>query len=138
MLGGLVMYFLDLTPYEYFKGRPSALNIGWLDAKHPFISGDVPHGLVERLRRLASKPSEQTRGFHYCELCNITTKVVLHDEAARKRLFDVGAIGSAEIRVVGKGGMVYAAPTMVWHYVSMHKYQPPQEFIDAVMNMNMA
>ncbi|MCX7805518.1 MAG: hypothetical protein N3A38_10060 [Planctomycetota bacterium] len=38
-----------------------------------------------------------------------------------------------EIRVLGRDGKIYAAPTLIYHYVVAHKYRPPQEFIDAVM-----
>jgi hypothetical protein len=127
------MYFPDLTPYEYFKGRPSALNIGWLDAEHPFVSGDVPQGFVERLRVLVSKPCERTRGFHICQFCDFDPHLVIYDQDAVRRLRETGALSSAEIRVVGHDGTVYASPTLICHYVAAHRYQPPQEFIQAVM-----
>jgi hypothetical protein len=41
--------------------------------------------------------------------------------------------GSAEIRVPGKGNIVFAAPEMIAHYVIMHEYRPPEEFIEAVL-----
>jgi hypothetical protein len=27
---------------------------------------------------------------------------------------------------------MFAAPTLVWHYVTAHGYQPPAEFVEAV------
>jgi len=42
-------------------------------------------------------------------------------------------LGSAEIRVVGQDGTVYAAPDLIYHYVVVHDYRPPEEFIQAVM-----
>jgi hypothetical protein len=47
-----------------------------------------------------------------------------------------GALSSTEIRVVGRDGRVYAAPGLVCHYVAAHGYQPPQEFVEAVMAMD--
>ena len=38
------------------------------------------------------------------------------------------------MRVWGKDGNVYAAPSLIFHYILQHGYQPPQEFIDAVMD----
>lgn len=58
----------------------------------------------------------QTRGFHTCEFCGGREK----------------AVGNAEIRVPGEGRM-YAAPSLVHHYVVAHGYKPPEEFIAAVM-----
>ncbi|MGQ9547616.1 MAG: DUF7919 family protein, partial [Roseiflexus sp.] len=31
------------------------------------------------------------------------------------------------------GNIVYSAPVMIYHYVTIHNYRPPQVFIDAVM-----
>ena len=42
-------------------------------------------------------------------------------------------LGNGEIRVTGEDGTVYAAPTMIAHYVAEHHYLPPQEFVDAVL-----
>ena len=132
------MYFADLTPYACF-GRPPALTVGWLDASHAFASGDVPHGFIERLRTLARKPTVKTLGFHLCPFCDFGSSVDRSDEPAfhaqYQRWKEAEALGSAEIRVVGRRGTVYAAPTLIWHYVATHRYQPPQEFIEAVMEM---
>ena len=42
------------------------------------------------------------------------------------------ALGNGEIRVHGRNGKVYASPTLVCHYIDKHGYCPPQEFADAV------
>ena len=39
-----------------------------------------------------------------------------------------------EIRVRGDERTVYAAPTLIVHYVEAHRYRPPEEFIAAVLN----
>jgi hypothetical protein len=41
-------------------------------------------------------------------------------------------LGAAEIRVFAKDGVAYAAPTLVYHYVSVHHYKPPDEFVRAL------
>jgi hypothetical protein len=43
-------------------------------------------------------------------------------------------IGSAEIRAFGSDGKIYAAPTLIFHYVAVHHYNPPMEFVRAVLN----
>src|SRR5262249_16942156 len=44
------------------------------------------------------------------------------------------AAGSGEIHVAGPGGLVFAAPALVWHYVTAHDYLPPEQFIQAVLS----
>ena len=41
-------------------------------------------------------------------------------------------LGWAEIRVFGDDGKVYAAPNMIYHYVTAHHYKPPDEFVRAL------
>jgi hypothetical protein len=129
------VYFADLTPYEYLKGNePTVLNIGWLDTGHDFKRGEVPLGFLDRLRSLAEKPANQTRGFHLCPFCKNEsdgTEVGLHTHI--EQMVKVGAVSSAEIRVCRRDGRSYAAPILICHYIEAHGYQPPQEFIDAVM-----
>jgi hypothetical protein len=43
-----------------------------------------------------------------------------------------GTQGNGEIRVKGLHGLTYVAPVMVHHYVTVHGYCPPQEFLDAI------
>jgi hypothetical protein len=77
-----VAYFSDLTPYSYWSSSPSyaphrdepwpqlpVVNVGWLDAGHPFATGALPGGLLARLGELAKVRVMQTRGYHLCELC---------------------------------------------------------------------
>ena len=43
-------------------------------------------------------------------------------------------LGYAEIRVLGERGKIYAAPNMLYHYVTVHHYKPPDEFVRALKN----
>ena len=134
------MYFQDLTPYEYLKGRPSAVNVGWLDSAHPFVRGSVPDGFAARLRSLERQPANQTRGFHVCQFCDFGPVVANSDQIALSARLqhwqEAKALSSAEIRVFGRDGTVYAAPMLIRHYVEVHGYQPPKEFVEAVMEMD--
>ena len=42
--------------------------------------------------------------------------------------------GNGQIRVKGPNGTCYAAPALISHYVEIHEYKPPAEFIEAVVN----
>jgi hypothetical protein len=133
------VHYPDLTPYEYSKRKePAALNVGWLDAEHEFSKGKVPNEIVEQLKLFAKKPVNQTRGFHVCQFCqNESVGISAKDKKDfwewYERMIKAGAASSAEIRVVAKSGRIYAAPILICHYIEVHNYQPPQEFIEAVM-----
>lgn len=115
----LMAFFEDLTPYTYFdpeREAPGTVNIGWLDAAHLFPTGPTSDEFQDKLGRLCELRVQQTRGSHPCELCS-----------GRDR-----PVSSSEMRVAGSR-RVYAAPSLVHHYVAAHGYRPPEEFIEAVM-----
>jgi hypothetical protein len=135
-------YFEDLTPYEYdlgpttWKGQSSpsnkVLNIGWLSRSNSFAKGSVPDEGLEKLFELCKTCVNQMRGFHVCEFCE-SPRAFSHFSAERdgERCW----LGSAEIRVRGRSGTFYACPNLIYHYMKDHHYLPPQEFIDAVLQM---
>jgi hypothetical protein len=123
------MYFPDLTPCEYNIPEPQGFSVGWLDKAHGFPRGVVPSGFVERLAEICSRPVVQHRGFHVCEFCDFEPDPTFAVQRA------AGALSSAVIRVVGRDGRVYHSPVMIRHYVEAHSYQPPPEFVEAVMEI---
>ena len=119
-------YYPDLTRFEYpfqemiSKGKyPKTaipfVNIGWLGAGHNYPRGETEIVFRERLAFFCRTHAEWVywAGFHTCEFCG-------------------KARGSCEIRVVGKEKL-YVAPVLVHHYVVVHEYRPPEEFIQAVL-----
>lgn len=124
-------YFPDLTPYEFVKGwgkTENLLNVGWLDRGHSFPTAEPDHEIVLILEQFCKRPVNQTRGFHLCHLCTV--------EPSRQPTLVIDGrsiyLGSAEIRVPGETGIVYASPTLIYHYVKDHGYRPPDEFLQAV------
>lgn len=115
-------YFPDLTPYTYFPEASPLLNVGWLDTSHPFTQGETPSEFLEKLRLLRESPVKTTRGYHRCPFCR-----------DGKTSFTTEELSDAEIRVRGTDGTVYTSPCLIVHYVAVHRYLPPQKFIDAVM-----
>jgi hypothetical protein len=112
-------FFEDLTPYSYFHPEqelPNTVNIGWLDRSKPFPSGTTSEEFQVKLGKLCQRRVKQTRGIHRCDFCK-----------GRNR-----PMSSSEMRVAGVGN-VYAAPSLVHHYVVAHNYRPPDEFIAAVL-----
>lgn len=109
-------YYEDLTPHTYSDtGKyKNVVNIGWLDVEKPFLKGEVPYGFIEKLSNL--KEIHNHRGFHTCPFCNESR-------------------GNKILSVEGEG-VVYFCPDLIKHYIKKHNYLPPQEFIDAVMNLS--
>ncbi len=107
-------YFSDLTPYTYGSRRydDTCVNVGWLDGRLDYETGDVP---VEFLKKLEGvKMANFHKGSHVCELCH-----------------QVSGNGVGMIKGKNKS---YAFPQMIIHYIRDHNYKPPQEFIDLIMN----
>ena len=111
--------FEDLTPYTYWEDLPGTVNIGWLDPARPFPVGPTDEVFRTKLGMLCERPVKQTRGRYLCHLCSGEGRPG----------------GSYEIRVTGNG-RVYAAPSLVHHYVVAHDYRPPDEFVRAVLAWN--
>lgn len=128
----------DLTPYEYFPDQEGDVrNVGWLGTGSRFATGDPEPGLVQALVTLAAFHSVNgTRGFHLCEFCGPRTTPDDYEPATVSFEFaERGEVtlGSAEIHVPGPGGVVYAAPTLVIHYIEAHGYLPPADFVKSAL-----
>ena len=125
------MYYPDLSPCPDgilpFGDDLSMLCVGWLDENHSYTQGDVSTAFIERLWTFCCHPVFQTWGYHECPFCTEPSFGVKEQHGQEKY-----SLGSAEIRVLGKG-LVYAAPNMIYHYVAHHHYSPPEEFIQAVL-----
>ena len=116
------MYYQDLSPYEYGSSGKNLLNIGWLEAGHEFSIGDFPEK-KELLKKLNSmKISYRCRGFHCCDFC------VMPRGSGSDGMERSDNYGNGEYRI-GK----FAAPALIIHYIRVHDYKPPQEFINAVI-----
>jgi len=100
----------DLSPYSYMGHNDSVKSIGWLEGDFP--KGHVDPNVIELLEKYPI--TNRCRGVHGCEYCRETA-------------------GNGEIWTVGEHG-VYAAPSLLIHYIKEHNYLPPHEFIDSVLN----
>jgi hypothetical protein len=95
--------------------------VGWLDGAHPYAQGSIDQFFLDRLWMFVELNAHTyglfnwgaRGGVHTCELCE-------------------NHIGAGQIGVLGED-VLYIAPTMITHYVEKHRYSPPAEFIDAVM-----
>jgi hypothetical protein len=127
------MYYADLSTFIYHQTRRTGLNVGWLDKDHDFPRAPTPDGFLERLFEISKRPVCEHRGFHVCEFC--PPKAV--DEVDYKQSFITGPRSSTLIQVIGRTGVIYYSPAMICHYVATHGYQPPEEYVTAVMQLDM-
>ena len=125
-----VTYYPDLSPYSFLPGKVSvpAANVGWLDKEYPFSRGPISTKVVDRIWLLCLRPTNQTRGYHTCSLCDSKSL-----SGVRMSVDGVSrTLGGAEIHVRASSGVTYVAPDLIYHYITQHGYAPPMEFLEAV------
>ncbi len=128
-------YFPDLTPYVYDRVNYGyalpVLNVGWLDVSEPYSTGETSLEFQGKLLDFCVREytAQHCMGFHQCQYCaNPSYRVVIQHSSGKQI-----TLGNGEIRVIGKSA-IYAAPTLIFHYATVHNYRPPDEFIEAVLN----
>jgi hypothetical protein len=127
--GARMAYFEDLSDYTYADAyfyRPGTTNIGWLGLGIDFNKMEPDEEPLGRIWEYCTISVAQMRGLHLCELCSE------RDSNTPERDGRALLLGSAEIRVFSKSGDIYAAPNLIYHYVSAHRYRPPDAFIRAL------
>ena len=121
-------WYPDLGTVTLIDEGPHVRAVGWLAAKgwfspkKSFPTGETSIEFLLRLYQFAKHWADSTEalgwglflGVHGCELC---------DKFQSSGNFGVPA-----------GELLYVAPEMIAHYVEVHQYCPPAEFITAVMN----
>jgi|HubBroStandDraft_3_1064219.scaffolds.fasta_scaffold12870_1 hypothetical protein len=140
-------YFADLTPYSYMRALPpgtegdpelstEGLNVGWLEPGHSYPTGEVPDAAVAGvLRRVISHRVNVMRGWHDCGLCPWpeNSDPAVYPEPTEMEVDGTAVfLGHCEIRVRDEAGVLYAAPSLVAHYMGEHHYLPPAGFLEAV------
>jgi hypothetical protein len=143
-----VTHFVDLGPYTYYEKdiietssgwimyhpRYERTSIGWIDAPHDFARGPTPSWFADALLDIIAGPRINTMsGFHKCTFCpgpDPTVDMMIEVDHPSGPVL----LGHTEIRIPARTGSMFAAPSLIWHYITAHHYQPPDEFIDAVQN----
>jgi len=120
------MYIKDLS----ILGEESpVIAIGWLDDEHPFPKSSASEEFLDALFEACIIQVRRTRGFHVCPFCSSPIVGPIPIERKGKRIF----LGTAQIRIESASQKVFGAPTLIYHYVSAHDYEPPKEFVEAVL-----
>src|SRR5260370_18393242 len=123
-------YFEDLSDYIYGGSRFRSLgtkSVGWLEPGYKFPRATPTNDLLDVVWEYCKISIAQTRGLHNCEFCPPGDWFFAERHGERLTL------GSSEIRVFGTDGVIYAAPTLLYHYISAHHYKPPDEFVRALV-----
>jgi len=125
-----VPVYEDLTPCAHRSAdvEGELIAVGWLGSESEFATGEVPANFSETLNTLVtSRAVRRIRRWEACPFCDdeYPVRIKVGGRSA--------PVGDAEIRVVATDGIVYAAPTLIAHYVAAHGYCPPGPFVDAVM-----
>jgi len=132
------MYFEDFSEYQYLSSQPlpRVRNIGWIGPEAPFTVGDTSDEFRLKLVDIFLRRGEfdvevnLCRGEGYvCHLCG--AKDVMLEMGDKRRI-----LGASEIWLPGKNGIYFAAPSLVIHYIFMHNYSPPAEYIQAVLDFD--
>src|SRR5579859_66344 len=148
------MYLPDLSVYPNALDSANLRAVGWLDSEHEFTRGIAPTRVIDALREilLSNRDVNKMRGTHCCEFCADTifgkkyvpqsreafrdyldkTTIYLEHEGKRKLL------GMSEIWIPSPSGIIWAAPSLIYHYSVAHRYLPPQEFQDAVESFDLS
>lgn len=123
-------HFEDLSDWP-LAGMPigTLKAVGWLELGAPYPIGSVSERFFEALVRLLVEPWQPAvaAGRHPCTSCKFSGGPTGLTYKGTTIL-----LGASNVYVPGDG-VIYVAPSLVAHYVDAHEYQPPAEFIDAVL-----
>lgn len=111
--------YKDLTYYclHHFE---NSYNVGWIDVQDDFPKVSLSQEFMAKLWEYIKFPLNVHRSSN--------DSVLVHYNGEKKTL------GFSEIRVLSKDSLKrYAAPDLIFHYVTKYNYCPPEEFIEAVL-----
>lgn len=119
-------YYKDLTYYSLHHFE-NAINIGWINDCNPFTQGTVDKIFLKNLEEYIKTPFNTIRGYLKCDICGCDTyNISISNQKVN--------LGYSEIRVISQDGkQKFAAPDMIYHYITNHNYLPPINFIEAVI-----
>jgi len=140
------MYFDELAPYGMLAEFAPAMRVravGWLQRGSRYRQGSVDSQVLSRLFEFVETewtgPRVGSFGYHACDLCpnapQKTGTLVIWQEPGPLATSKPRSttVGGAELYVPGNG-CVYAAPSMILHYILAHGYCPPAEFTEALLS----
>jgi hypothetical protein len=137
----MLKYHEELSPYHYGMdcNFPEVKNIGWLHKAYEFKVGEINLAFLNKLKELILNSNRATcdvlvdrlRGSCQCPICG-------ENELKISNGNNCFLLGSAEAWIPDNKleGHYFATFGLIIHYIEKHKYQPPQDFIDSVLALN--
>lgn len=131
-------FYKDLTPYSKNiepKTLKGVTNIGWIDIRQ----GEYPQGVVPKdfLEKLALIMQGNKSFSCYTGVSRVSPHCITCGEVTT-----VGKnipLLNAEIWIPStKVNEAYASPSLIYHYVEKHSYLPPEEYIKAVLALDLS
>ena len=125
-------FYADLSHLAYFgeENADGLLAVGWLERSQDYAHGSVEKDFFRKLVELLVDPWQPVRamGFHECSFCHFTggPRHLSHEGTTVQ-------LGAANL-FVPADGTLYAAPSLIAHYVDAHDYAPPTGFCEAVLS----
>ena len=112
------VFFKDLSTCAYFARGVNVRAIGWLECGHPYRQGAVSAEFLAVLKAQVAIAYQVVHflGSHSCSLC---------PKGQQRTGFRNLLVPTVEL--------LYVAPELVVHYIEGHNYQPPEEFVVAMM-----
>jgi hypothetical protein len=136
------MIYEDLTQYSKGVANPifEIKNIGWLDSGDLREANEIPYDkFTSKLRDLIIGTDVlnihimRTRG--QPEKCCSCGKIIPLISGSG-RVVDYLGVGQILIPAL-QSNIYYVAPSLALHYILVHGYEPPKEFIDSVLNLDL-
>jgi hypothetical protein len=125
-----IVKYEDLSDYTYdispFK-LPGVVNVGWIDVRSQYPRGSVPELILQKIKDAAAGSEafrplvDPVREFPKCDICGDL-----------KLPCKGGVFFKNSELWVPSGDIVFASPISILHYIEVHNYLPPAEFIAAV------
>ena len=122
-------YYKDFSVCDY-SDRDTWLcrlmAIGWIEQGKPFEKGRVDTAVLVRIQSLRDEfstafPSFNFRGLHTCSICKIHNPSHAPLDGSNVNLY------------IPHRGFVFVAPARVDHYIEVHKYLPPESFLESLL-----
>ncbi|WP_017327077.1 hypothetical protein [Synechococcus sp. PCC 7336] len=156
------MYYPDLSCYRVEESEgiaevyPEVKNIGWLWEGIPFPKGSISPHLVQKLKEmlfldLKNDEDKKNKAFyenkailihqmyirgrpHLCNICQNRKEIWIEPNGLKYYSGTKSKLlGHNEICIPSlKEREFYVFPTMLYHYICVHNYLPPKEFLDAL------
>ncbi len=127
------MHFNDLSLYKYdlSKTLSDVYNIGWLERDIKFQKGIVDNEILNKLAIIIrERMVHAMRGIHPCQFCEPYDPMKTFTISTPK---GPTLLGMSEIWLPDYcSSKIYAAPSLIHHYIDKHNYLPPIEFIKSI------